>query len=124
MRRGRLEILQNKVEKIDKMAEFAASLAGRSTDRGRLAHFGAVLFVRVRIGGSVLTTAHANKMEDVRQSLGTGSCFETHTTELIGYTEAAENSLPVWLHDSENAGRATRKQEYPKIVDELLEKFK
>ena len=118
-----LEILQNKVGKIDKMAEFAGILAGRSTNRGRLANFGAVLFVRVRIGGSLLTTAHSNKMVDVRQSLGSGSCFETHTTELIGYTEAAENSLPVWLHDSENARRATLKQEYPKIVDEILEKF-
>ncbi len=118
-----LEILQNKVEKIDELAKFATTLAGRNTRRGRLANFGAVLFVRVRIGGSMLTTAHANKMEEVRQSSGSGSCFETHTTELIGYTEAAENSLPVWLHDSENARRATRKQEYPKIVDELLEKF-
>ena len=42
-----LEILQNKVGKIDKMAEFAGILAGRSTNRGRLANFGAVLFVRV-----------------------------------------------------------------------------
>ena len=49
-----------------------------------------------------------------------GKCFDTHTTELIGYTEAAANSLPVWLHDSENARRATGKQEYPKIVDQLL----
>ena len=115
-----LNILRNKVEKIDELAKSAAILAGRDTNRGRLAEFGAVLFVRVRIGGSMLTNAHANKMEEVRSS---HSCFGTYTTELIGYTEAAENSLPVWLHDSANARRAREKQEYPKIVDELLEKF-
>ena len=115
-----LNILRNKVEKIDSLAESAATLAGANTDRGRLAEFGAVLFVRVRIGGSMLTNAHASKMEDIRSSLGSDRCFETYTTELIGYTEAAESSLPVWLHDSANAGRARAKQEYPKIVDELL----
>ena len=70
----------------------------------------------------MLTTAHANKMQEIRSSLDS-KCFETHTTELIGYTEAAENSLPVWLHDSENAKRAAQKQEYPRIVDELLKRF-
>lgn len=55
--------------------------------------------------------------------LGAGKCFDTHTTELIGYTEAAENSLPIWLHDSDNARRASDKQEYPGVVDELLEMF-
>lgn len=118
-----LNILMNKVQKIDELAKSAATLAGVNTDRGRLAEFGAVLFVRVRIGGSMLTNAHTNKMEEIRLSLGPDSCFGTYTTELIGYTEAAENSLPVWLHDSANAGRARRKQEYPKIVDELLEKL-
>lgn len=118
-----LNILINKVKKIDHLVKCAATLAGRKTGPDHVAEFGAVLFVRVRIGGDVLTTAHAGKMEEVRSFLGPGKCFSTHTTELIGYTEAAENSLPVWLHDSQNARRATRKQEYPKIVEELLEKF-
>ncbi len=71
----------------------------------------------------MLTAAHADTMEAVRQAVGRDNCFETHTTELIGYTEAAEKSRPVWLHDTENARRAAKKNEYPKIVDELLEKF-
>ena len=118
-----LNILISKVKKIDALVKCAATLAGRKTGRAHVAEFGAVLFARVRIGGDVLTTAHAGKMEDVRSSLGPGKCFATHTTELIGYTEAAENSLPVWFHDSQNARRAARKQEYPKIVEELLGKF-
>ena len=45
-------------------------------------------------------------------------CFDSHTTELIGYTEAAANNVPVWFHDSESD-----KQEYPCVVDQLLEGF-
>ncbi len=119
-----LNILINKVKNIDRLVKGAATLAGRKTGRDHVAEFGAVLFVRVRIGGEALTTAHAVKMKDIRESLDQGKCFATHTTELIGYTEAAEHSLPVWFHDSPNARRATRKQEYPKIVEELLEKFR
>lgn len=115
-----LNILIRKVQDIDNLMKNAVVIAGRKEDRNRVAKFGAVLFVRVRIGGSRLTTAHESRMEDIRSNL---QCFDTHTTELIGYTEAAENSLPVWLHDSDNARRATQKQEYPYIVEELLEKF-
>ena len=117
-----LNILIDKVKKINDLVEHAAALAGRNAERYRIAEFGAILFARVRIGGSMLTTAHADKMREIRSDLCL-ECFETHTTELIGYTEAAENSLPVWLQDSDNARRATQKQEYPKIVDELLGKF-
>ena len=46
-----------------------------------------------------------------------------HTTELIGYSEAAERQIPVWEHDSENARRAARKNEYPAITAELLAKL-
>lgn len=115
-----LNILIRKVQDIDNLMENAVVIAGRKEGRNRVAKFGAVLFVRVRIGGSRLTTAHESRMEAIRSDL---QCFDTHTTELIGYTEAAENSLPVWLHDSDNARRATEKQEYPYIVEELLEKF-
>ena len=59
-------------------------------------------------------------MEEVRDQ---HDCLKTHTTELIGYTEAAESSCPVWFRGTENARRATEKNEYPRIVDELLERF-
>ncbi len=115
-----LNILTKKVDRLRDIVRHAGGLAGRAgVDRG-VAGFGAVLFVRVRIGGLVLTSAHAEIMATVRREF---DCFETHTTELIGYTEAAERSLPVWLHDSDNARRAASKKEYPRIVDELVEKF-
>ena len=115
-----LNILRHKTERIADMVESAAKLAGRNHEGFGLASFGAVLFVRVRIGGSLLTSAHAAKMEEVR---GQHECFTTHTTELIGYTEAAENCLPVWLHKTDNARRAASKNEYPRIVDEFLRRF-
>lgn len=118
-----LNILIGKVERIGELVDSAAVLAGRPADKYRVAQLGAVLFVRVRIGGAMQTIAHASKMEEVRSQLGAAKCFDTHTTELIGYTEAAENSLPIWLHDSDNARRASDKQEYPGIVDELMEMF-
>ena len=39
-------------------------------------------------------------------------CFPTHTTELIGYGEAAEQSLPVWMTPTPNAVKAARNREY------------
>lgn len=118
-----LNILINKTRKIKKLMASAATLAGKKKSRKNFAAFGAVLFVRVRIGGAMLTTAHADKMVEVRNSLGADKCFKDHTTELIGYTEAAENSLPVWLHNTDNARRAAQKQEYPRITEELLRRF-
>ena len=117
-----LNTLYRKVREMNRMLKSAATLAGgRETDFAKL---GGILFVRVRIGGRVMTNAHAGKMFEVRSDSEFGDkCFDMHTTELIGYTEAAANSLPVWLHDSDNARRATEKQEYPKVVDQLLQRF-
>ena len=115
-----MNTLHRKVREMDKMLKSAATLAGqRQTDYAEL---GGILFVRVRIGGQVTTNAHADKMAEIR-SMFKDKCFDTHTTELIGYTEAASNSLPVWLHDSDNARRATGKQEYPNVVDQLLRRL-
>ena len=118
-----LNILIGKVEKIEERVKRVTTLASRQANDPGVAEFGAILFVRVRIGGSMLTAAHDVIMRSVRTNFGTDKCFKAHTTELIGYTEAAVNNLPVWLHNSENAKRAADKQEYPEIAKELLEKF-
>lgn len=115
-----LNTLHGKVREMDKTLKNATALAGRR--QADYAELGGILFVRVRIGGRVMTNAHTDKMAEIRAVFGS-KCFDTHTTELIGYTEAASNSLPVWLHDSENARRATDKQEYPQVVDQLLQRF-
>lgn len=115
-----LSILMRKVDKINEGIRSNAVHAGRPSDAYTVAQFGAILFVRVRMGNDMVTNAHSDKMEELRQKY---RCFETHTTELIGYTEAATNSIPVWFHQSDNARRARDKQEYPRVVDEMLEIF-
>ena len=115
-----LNTLHGKIRDMDRMLDSAATLAGER--HAGYAELGGILFVRVRIGGQVMTNAHSDKMAEVRSSFG-DKCFDAHTTELIGYTEAAANSLPVWLHDSDNARRVAEKQEYPRVVDQMLQRF-
>ena len=114
-----LNILINKTGKIKDLMDQTSILAGAGNRNNTFAQFGAVLFVRVRMGGAMITNAHRDKMKELRES--PLECFDAYTTELIGYTEAAVRSLPVWLHDTDSARRAA--QEYPKITEEFLERF-
>ena len=118
-----LRILQSKAAKIGTLIKSATTFAGDDEKSPRVADLGGVIFVKVRIGGMLLTNTHAGKMTEVESLLGTGSCFADHTTELIGFSEAAENQLPVWMHDSVNARRAARKQEYDRITNEFVTRF-
>jgi len=61
--------------------------------------------------------------KQLRTMLGPAKCFKLFTTELIGYSEAAESSVPVWALDSENARRAADKGEYQGITREFLKRF-
>ncbi len=51
------------------------------------------------------------------------NCFPTHTTELIGYGEAAEQSLPVWMTPTPNAAKAANNREYEYITQEFIKRF-
>ncbi len=119
-----LQILNDKVRKIGEMMEAAQTFAGASSAATGIAEFGGLIFVRVRIGGSMLTNMHSSTMEDVKRLLGTPKCFSDYTTELIGYSEASEGTLPIWLYPSTNATRAARKQEYENITNEFLRRFR
>ncbi len=119
-----LSILRQKVDRIGKLMESAYTFAAEAPPPRTIAAFGGVIFVKVRIGGSRLTLAHQAKMTEVVGLLGPGSCFERHTTELIGYSEAAEASVPIWAHDSDNARLASGKNEYQDITKEFLKRFK
>ena len=118
-----LSILRKKVEKIGKMMEAANTFAGQVKGKHAIAELGGVIFVKVRIGGSLVTVTHEAKMAQVSDMLGKDVCFENHTTELIGYSEAAEASVPVWAHNSQNARRASAKGEYQAITEEFMERF-
>ena len=88
-----------------------------------MANIGGIVFVRVRLGGSIITRHHHGTMLQVAQA-SNGLCFPSHTTELIGYGEAAEQSLPVWMTSTDNADRAARKHEYERITKEFVSRFK
>jgi chromosome partitioning protein len=118
-----LNILQQKVRKIGEYLRAAQTFADKSDDALKVAELGGVIFVRVRIGGSLVTNFHAATMNRVRQQLGDGACFSASTTELIGYTEAAESTAPVWMHSTSNALRAAAKHEYENITEEFLSRF-
>jgi chromosome partitioning protein len=118
-----LSILRDKVNKIGKLVASAHAFGGESNSAPGVAKLGGVVFVKVRIGGSLITNTHEAMMQQVRTLIGDKLCFPYYTTELIGYGEAAEHSLPVWHHDSTNARRAANKQEYERITEEFIRRF-
>lgn len=117
-----LSILTEKVTRIGKLIESARTFAGRDSHNRPVASLGGVIFVKVRLGGTITTVAHTSKMAEIAGRLP-NMCFDAHTTELIGYSEAAEASVPVWALPTENAKRAAKKGEYQAIAKEFLKRF-
>ncbi len=114
-----LNILTDKVRRIGDNISAAYTFAGQSGGH-RVSDLGAIVFVKVRIGGSMITTTHFDTISAISQrSYAQNKVVQTYTTELIGYSEAAQNQVPVWEHISPNARRAAIKNEYPEITREL-----
>lgn len=113
-----LNILTRKVEDIISPAR---TFAGHGESR-TVGELGAIVFVRVRLGGERVTNTHASNMDTISRRYE-GKVVNKYTTELIGYSEAAENRVPVWEHNSDNARRVAQYYEYPTITRELLVKL-
>jgi chromosome partitioning protein len=112
------------IRKIGEIKEKVKKIASFAEIKLEFAELGGIIFVKVRIGGSILTIQHETNMATIKNDKELGSfCFESYTTELIGYSEAAESRLPVWLCDTDNARRAARKLEYENITKEFLRRF-
>ncbi len=72
----------------------------------------------------MITNTHQTTMAAIASSELVGDkVFNRRTTELIGYSEAALSRVPVWEHNSENARRVARNNEYPAITQELLNRL-
>lgn len=117
-----LNILTRKAREIGEGIAAAQPLAGESGHA--VAELGGIVFVKVRMGGDMITNTHAETM----RSIMTGATFGNKvinkwTVELIGYSEAAENRAPVWEHPSENARRAAEYDAYPTIARELISRL-
>ena len=118
-----LRILTDKVRQIGDRISAAFTFAGESAERP-IADLGAIVFVKVRLGGNILTTMHFETMDRIRQRYAQDKVVDKHTTELIGYSEAAQSLVPVWEHNSSNARRVVRNNEYPEITRELMQRLK
>lgn len=117
-----LNILTRKVREIGEGIAAAQPLAGESGHT--VAELGGIVFVKVRMGGSMTTTTHDTTMRNIIADGAFGDkVVRKWTTELIGYSEAAENQVPVWEHNSDNARRAARYDEYPTIARELFNRL-
>lgn len=118
-----LNILIRKVSEIGERMSAVSTLAGQD-DKQTVAELAGIVFVKVRLGGDMITTTHADRMQTTAlQPYAQGKVFGTHTTEYIGYSEAAENGVPVWEHGSTNARRAAQTQQYPRITQELINRL-
>ena len=115
-----LNILANKVRQIGDRISATHTFAGQHGER-IVADLGAIVFVKVRLGGSRITNTHQDTMSSISlEPYTTDKVVQKYTTELIGYSEAAENRVPVWEHNSDNARRAARNNEYTEITRELI----
>ena len=115
-----LNILTRKIREIGEGISAAQPLAGSSGEH-TVADLGAIVFVKVRMGGSMITNTHETTMSSIAlRDFAQGKVVSKYTTELIGYSEAAENHVPVWEHNSDNARRVARNNEYPEITRQLI----
>jgi chromosome partitioning protein len=113
-----LEILRSRAEQLAQELQLAAQLENEKPCRTEI---GGIIFVRARLGGSIITRAHTQIMERIRKS-HPYLCFANYTTEGIGYTEAAELAVPVFLMTSSNALRVS--EQYQRITDEFAGRWK
>jgi chromosome partitioning protein len=112
-----LSILEERVEKLNKDLKRAAEIAGKDVSTPSL---GGIIFVRVRLGGGMITNVHNRKMKDVRK-VYSRKVFDNYTTEGIGYSEAAESALPVFLLSEANPKRVA--DQYRKITAEFIRRI-
>ena len=114
-----LNTLATKVEEIGRRIADAQPLAG--VDGHTVAELGGIIFVKVRLGGTMITNTHETTMSSIADNQRfRGKVISPYTTELIGYSEAAERQVPVWEHNSENARRAAQGNTYPQIAWQLM----
>ena len=95
----------------------AQTFLGKAFGLDSIAELGGILFVKVRPNN-----LNQQKMNEIKRSFGY-KCFTEFTTELVGYSEAAENRLPVWEYGSPNAQNAANTKQYQNITHTFLGKF-
>lgn len=117
------QILQGRIKEIRKRSDAAQVFMGKSYGLSPIAELGGVVFVKVRAGGrNGIMAVSTQKMREVERT-NPGLSFSEYTTELIGYSEAAEQQRPVWECKTPNAQYAAQTQQYQNITRIFLERF-
>lgn len=109
-----LNILRDRVGRLNSDLTNAAGLAHI---RVSIPQLGGIIFCRVRLGGTAITNVHSRKMREASADYS-GLVFEKYTTEGIGYGEASELALPVFLLSGANAQRVS--EQYRDIANEFM----
>lgn len=112
-----LSILEERVNDNNRKLGYAGGIIGEKVAKSEL---GGIIFVKVRLGGTAITNVHARKMAEVSGRY-VNKAFEHYTTEGIGYSEAAESALPVFLLGGANARRVA--DQYREITAEFLKRI-
>lgn len=112
-----LAILEERVRKLNRDLKHASGIVGGEVSTPEL---GGIIFVRVRLGGAVITNVHERKMRQI-QGEYPGKFFDNYTTEGIGYSEAAERALPVFGLAGPNPARVA--DQYRDITAEFIRRI-
>lgn len=115
------DILQGRIKEIRKRSEAAQVFLGKSYGLTSIAELGGVIFVKVRKGPAGILKTFKQRIDDIKNR-NPGLCFESNTTELIGYNQAAQQLCPVW-ECALPAANQSIKEEYPNITRIFLERF-
>lgn len=112
-----LAILEERVRKLNRDLKHASGIVGGEIFTPELE---GIIFVRVRLGGAVITNVHERKMRQIRGEYP-DKIFDNYTTEGIGYSEAAERALPVFVLAGPNPARVA--DQYREITAEFIRRI-
>lgn len=113
-----LSILYDRVQGLKREMSDLALVFGIPISKPLL---GGVIFVRVRLGPGFVVRHHGDYIERIKNGFFSGFCFDNFTTEAIGYGEASEQNLPVFLMKGVNPKRVA--EQYVRITDEFLRRL-
>src|SRR5262245_13339720 len=117
-----INTLQGRIQVINKRMEAAQVFLGKTFGLDLIAGLGGIVFVKVRVSAHGVLNLFEQKMSEIRNEFN-GKCFPTYTTEMVGYSEASEQRLPVWACTSPGARKAAATEQYQSITQIFLERF-
>jgi chromosome partitioning protein len=117
-----IDTLQGRINVINKRIEAAQVFLGKTFGLYSIAKMGGIVFVKVRRSANGIINLFDQRMSQIKGKFN-GKCFPEYTTEMVGYSEASEQRLPVWECDTPNAINAAATEQYQNITKIFLERF-